>query len=190
MGGITDFMKKNCVVFVGASAQFCLAGNTYVTVKGKEHSYKKPVSEVNTDEFILTYNGNDLIYSKVTKNIKDEGPKTFFTFNVRDKSDNIKAVSATQNHSMIIFNKENEVQFKYSNQVKIGDLVRTTEGIGEVIEIKKEILNNSYRLGVEHGTVIANDILVGAFYVEENEQNLKKIKKILDTAKFPVENTN
>lgn len=192
MGTCCRLLMNNfcCCCTICIKVEFCLSGNTYVTVKGKENPYKKPVSEVNIDDLILSFNGKDLIYSKVILINKDEGLKNFFTFKVKDKSSNIKMISATENHSMIIFNKDEieGIQFKYSRDVKIGDLVRTTEGIGEIIEINKEKLNNSYKLVVEHGTVIANDILVGAFYIKENEQNLRKIKKIIETAKIPIEN--
>ena len=191
MGSIADYLSENCSIFIGLDARFCLAGETLITVLGKERIYKKPVSEVKTGEYVLTYNGKNMIYSKVTKNIVDKGPKTFFTFKIRDKKANIKSISATENHSMIIFKKDNkEPQFKYSIQVKVGDLVRTTEGIGEVIEIKREIMENSFRLGVEHGTVLANDILVGAFYYKEKDGNLKIIQNILATTKIPFENKN
>ena len=92
---------------------------------------------------------------------------------------------------MIIFNEENnEAKIKYAKEIKIGDLVRTKEGLGEIIEIITEIKNNSYRLGVEQGTVLANDILVGAFYVKEEDINNKELKEILDTAKVCIENKN
>ena len=49
----------------------------------------------------------------------------------------------TDNHSLIIFNKENnETEFRYASQLKVGDLTRTSGGINEVVEINKELKKN------------------------------------------------
>ena len=106
-----------------------------------------------------------------------------------DKSSKCKFISVTANHSMIIFSKDKDTYFKYANQVEKGDLIRTLDGIGEVIEIKKEVKQNCYKLVVEQGSVLANDILVGAMYFKENE-NRKQFDKILESAKIPIEMTN
>ena len=168
----------------------CVDGETEVTVLGKDHIYKKPVSEVQKGESVLTYNGNNLVYSKVTENTKLELDRIFFTFKVKDKNQNIKSVSVTDNHSLIVYNKEsNEPKFKFASELKVGDLTRTITGISEVIEIKQELKKTCYQLVVEQGTVLANDILIGAFYIKENESQ-KKIKGFLDTAKIPISEVN
>ena len=169
---------------------YCLDGETEVTILGKEHVYKKPVSEVKEGECVLTYNGNNLIYSKVKENKKLEVDRIFYTFKVKDKNENIKSVSVTDNHSLIVFNKEsNEPEFRYASQLKVGDLTRTIGGISEVIEINQELKKNCYHFVVEQGTVLANDILVGAFYIKENESQ-KQLKGILDTTKIPISQVN
>ncbi len=169
---------------------FCLDGETEVTVKGKENSYKKPISEVEKGEYVLTYNGNELVYSKVKENKKQEGQRTFFNLKVKDEKSNIKSISVTDNHSIIIYNKENnEPSFKYASDLKVGDLTRTIDGFGEVIEISKKVKNKCYKFVVEKGTVLANDILVGAFYIKKND-NRKGLKSILETAKIPVSSFN
>ena len=167
---------------------FCVDGETEVTILGKEHAYKKPVSEVKKGELVLTYNGNNLVYSEVKENSKLEIQRIYFTIKVKDKNKNIKTISATENHSLIIFNKEsNEPEFKHASQLQVGDLTRTTGGISEVVEITKEMKKNCYQFVVEQGTVLANDILVGAFYINENE---KRLKGILETAKIPISEVN
>ena len=177
-------------IIISITIFFCVDGETEVTVLGKEHIYKKPISEVQKGEYVLTYDRNNLVYSEVKENTKLEVERMFFTFKVKDKNENIRSISVTDNHSLIIFNKEsNEPEFKYASQLKVGDLTRTTGGISEVIEIKKEMKKNCYQIVVEQGTVLANDILVGAFYVKENE-NQKKLKGILDTAKIPISQVN
>ena len=141
-------------------------------------------------ESVLTYNGKNLAYSEVKENTKLEVDRLFFTFKVKDKNENIKTVSVTDNHSLVVFNKEsNEPEFKYASQLKVGDLTRTISGISEVVEINKELKKNCYQFVVEQGTVLANDILIGAFYMKENESQ-KKIKGFLDTAKFPISEVN
>ena len=168
----------------------CVDGETEVTVLGKEHSYKKPVSEVQKGESVLTYNGNNLVYSKVTENTKLELDRIFFTFKVKDKNQNIKSVSVTDNHSLIVYTKEsNEPKFKFASELKVGDLTRTLTGISEVIEIKQELKKTCYQLVVEQGTVLANDILIGAFYIKKNESQ-KKIKGIIDSVNIPISQVN
>ena len=56
--------------FLWGTPAYCLDGGTEVTILGKEHIYKKPVSEVKEGEYVLTYNGKDLIYSEVKENTK------------------------------------------------------------------------------------------------------------------------
>ena len=169
---------------------FCLDEEAEVTVKGKENSYKKPVSEVEKGEYVLTYDGSELIYSKVKENKKQEGQRTFFNFKVKDGKSNIKSISVTDNHLIIIYNKENnEPSFIEASKLKVGDLTRTIDGIAEVIEISKEVKNKCYKFVVEKGTVLVNDILVGAFYLKENN-NRKEIKGILETAKIPTSPLN
>ena len=168
----------------------CVDGETEVTVLGKDHIYKKPVSEVQKGESVLTFNGKNLIYSKVIENTKLELDRIFYTFKVKDKNENIKSISVTDNHSLIIFNKEsNEPEFKYASQLKVGDLTRTIGGISEVIEIKQELKKTCYQFAVEQGTVLANDILIGAFYIKENESQ-KKIKGIIESTKIPISEVN
>ena len=176
--------------FLWGTPAYCLEGETEVTVLGKERTYKKPVSEVQKGESVLTYNGKNLAYSEVKENTKLEADRIFYTFKVKDKNENIKSISVTDNHSLISFNKESkEPEFKYASQLKVGDLTRTIGGMSEVIEINKELKKNCYQIVVEQGTFLANDILVGAFYIKGNEGK-KKIKEILDTAKIPISEVN
>ena len=46
-----------------------------------------------------------------------------------------------------------------------------------------------YQLVVEQGTVLANDILIGAFYIKKNESQ-KKIKGIIDSVNIPISQVN
>ena len=194
MGGSGDFF---CIPFydgdntygVMGAYEFCFSKDTLITVLGKDQSSKRSVSTIKKDDYVLTLNGNEKVYSKVKENIMYEKVVPFYTFKLKDKSSKCKYISVTANHSMIIFNKNEETYFKYANQVVKGDLIRTIDGIGEVIEIKKEVKQNCYKLVVEQGSVLANDILVGAMYFRENE-NRKQFNKILESAKIPIEIKN
>ena len=194
MGGSGDFF---CFPFydgdtygVMGQYRFCFSKETLITVLGKDQSFKRSVSEIKKNDYVLTLNGNEKIYSKVTENKKYDNVVPFYTFKLMtDKSSNCKFISVTGNHSMIIFGKSNEAHFKYANQVQKGDLIRTKDGISEVVEIKKEVKKNCYQLVVEQGSVLANDILVGAIYFKENESR-KQFDKILEAAKIPVDKTN
>jgi hypothetical protein len=168
---------------------FCFDGETEVTVKGKERSYKKPISEVEKGEYVLTYNGNDLIYSKVKENKKQESERTFFTFKVKDQKSNIRSISVTDNHFIIVYNKEtNEPVFKNASEIKVGEITRTVDGLGEIVEITQDTKENCYKFVVEQGTVLANDILVGAFYSQNDDKKLKE--DILKTTKISVPSMN
>ena len=84
-------MGAGAEVFCTLSVLFlCLDGETEVTVKGKEKSYKKPISEVEKGEYVLTYEGNELIYSKVKENTKKEGQRTFFNLKLKMKNQKLK----------------------------------------------------------------------------------------------------
>ena len=194
MGGSGDFF---CIPFYDGDTygimgqyEFCFSKETLITVLGKDQSFKSAVSEIKKNDYVLTLNGNEKIYSKVTENKKYENVVPFYTFKLMiDKISKNKFISVTGNHSMIIFDKNNGTFFKYAHQVQKGDLIRTIDGISEVVEIKKELKKSCYKLVVEQGSVLANDILVGAIYFKENE-NRKQFDKILETAKIPVELAN
>ena len=194
MGGSGDcfcmpFYNGKTVGVMG-QYQFCFSKETLITVLGKDQSFKSPVSEIKKNDYVLTLNGNEQIYSKVKENKKYENVVAFYTFKLMiDKNSKNKFISVTGNHSMIIFDKNNRTFFKYAHQVQKGDLIRTIDGIGEVVEIKKEVKKSCYKLVVEQGSVLANDILVGAIYFKENE-NIKQFDKILETAKIPVDTVN
>ena len=174
MGGSGDFF---CMPFydgdtykVMGQYQFCFSKETLITVLGKDQSLKSPVSEIKKNDYVLTLNGNEQIYSKVKENKKYENVVAFYTFE-------------------LMIDKNNRAFFKYAHQVQKGDLIRTINGIGEVVEIKKEVKKSCYKLVVEQGSVLANDILVGAIYFKESE-NRKQFDKILETAKIPVDTVN
>ena len=149
---------------------FCFHSNTIIKVLENNKITDKRISQIKEGEQVLTYNGKNKIFSQVIKNIENKGLFEFFTIKCKNKKSNNKMISITGNHTMIVYGKiKHEIIFKYANQVQIGDLFMTSDGLFEVYEIKKEIMNNSYEMRVENGTVLANDILVSTLYLEKNE---------------------
>ena len=139
---------------------------------------------------MLTFNGTDKIFTKVSKFKKNEGIFEFYIFKVKDEKLNTKNISVTGNHTMIIFGRDkNDIKLKYACELKIGDLLRTNDGLFEVYEIEKKMMYDSYQIEVENGTVLANDILVSTIYSEDNN-NRKALSKIIDSVKIPIEIKN
>ena len=62
------------------------------------------------------------------------------------------------------------------------------DGLGEIVEITQDTKGNCYKFVVEQGTVLANDILVGAFYSQNDDKKLKE--DILKTTKISVPSVN
>ena len=172
---------------------FCFQEQTIINVLENDHQIKKrQVSHIKKDDRVLTYDGENKILTKVIKNVENKGSFEFYEFKCRNKSKDsyIKSITVTGNHTMLIYNKDdNKIQFKSADQTKIGDLFRTTDGMYEIFEINKKRMNRSYELRVENGTVLANDILVSTLYLGNNE-NVKQYHKIIELSKKPVEILN
>ena len=169
---------------------FCFHEQTIMNVIEKDDKImKRQVPDIITGDRVLTIDGGKKILTKVMKNVENKGSFEFYEFKSRNK-DSIKSITVTGNHTMIIYNKDNnKVQFKSANQVKIGDLFRTIDGMYEIFEINKKRMNRSYELRVENGTVLANDILISTLYLGNNE-NVKEYHKIIESSKIPVEIMN
>ena len=123
------------------------------------------------------------------KNVENKGSYEFYEFKSRNK-DSIKNITVIGNHTMIIYSKDNnKIQFKSANQVKIGDLFITIDGMYEIFEINKKRMKKSYELRVENGTVLANDILISTL-CSGNNDNIKEYHKINESSKIPAEILN
>ena len=171
---------------------FFFVSQTVIEVFDKDKLVKKKVCLIKEGDLVQTYNGNSKALTKVIKIVKNKGTFEFYEFKCRcrDNASNEKSISVTGNHTMIIFGKQkDEVKFKNASQVKVGDLLRTTEGIFEIFEINKKNMEECFEIRTEDGTVLANDILVSTLYLEKNV-NEKKYQKILDLSKIPIEILN
>ena len=174
----------------GMTCYFCFSKDTKVTVLSGSNQCKKLISDIKEDDLVLTFNGTDKIKTKVIEFKKNEGIFEFYIVKVRDEKLNTKNIAVTGNHMMIIFGRDlNDIKLKYACELKIGDLLRTNDGIFEIYEIERKMMYDSYQVKTENGTVLANDILVSTIYASENN-NRKALTKVLDSAKIPIEIKN
>ena len=90
----------------GVTCYFCFCKDTKVTVLNGSKQSKKLISEIKEDDLVLTFNGTDKIFTKVSKFKKNEGIFEFYIFKVKDEKLNTKNISVTGNHTMIIFGRD------------------------------------------------------------------------------------
>ena len=176
---------------VGMTCRWCFSKETKMTILKDSKQYEKSVQEIQKDDLVLTINGLNKTFSKVLETKKNEGEFEFYVFKLMNGTKmNTKSISVTGNHMMIIFGKDqNDIKLKYAYQLKVGDFLRTSEGLFEIYEIDKRIMNDSYQIKVENGTVLANDVLVSTIYSEGNCSSKINIK-VLDSAKIPIDIKN
>lgn len=176
---------------IGMTCKWCFSANTKMKVIKDSKQFEKFVSEIQNDDMVLTFNGTNEVFAKVLETKKNEGIFEFYEIKLRDeKKLKTKNISVTGNHIMIVFAEElNDTKLKYACQLKVGEFLRTTEGLFEIYEIEKKMMNDSYQISVENGTVLANDILVSTIYSEINT-NRKITTKVLDSAKIPIDVKN
>ena len=196
MGSTQPTSKNNSKVETGSGDDtvviicniFCFQELTKINVLENDKIIQRQVSQIKNGDKVLTYDGNKQILTKVLKIKENKGIFEFYEFRCKGKDSKMKKIMVTGNHTMIIYGKENDgVQFKSASQVKVGDLFRTTDGMFQVYEINRKMMDDSYELRVENGTVLANDILVSTLYLRNNE-NVKEYQKIIESSKIPVLN--
>ena len=169
---------------------FCFSADTKMIILENNKQYKRPVSEIKNGDLVLTFDGKEKVFSKVSESTKNEGVFEFYEIKAKDENSNIKTIEVTGNHTMIVFGKDkNEIKFKFACELKSGDLVRTTDGLFEIYEINHEMKNDSYKIVLEKGIVLANDVLVTTVYLE-GKNNSKECKRLIDSAKIPIEIKN
>ena len=84
---------------------FCFYGDTIVKVLENKKLKEKHISEIKKGELVQTYNGKELIFTKVKENIKNKGLFTFYEIKCKNENLDTKTISITWNHKMIIYNK-------------------------------------------------------------------------------------
>ena len=167
----------------------CFSPETKIITLEKNMEKKRSVSELKVGDLVQTFNGKEKAYTKVIDNTKNEGVFEFYEIKVKDENSNAKKISVTGNHTMIAFNKDKEISFKFACELKLGDLLRTNNGLFEIYEINHEMKYDSYKIITEKGSILANDILVSTIYVEGNN-NSKEINRLIDSIKIPNEIKN
>ena len=171
---------------IQVQCRFCFSSDSKMIVLRDSREYEVTASEIKKDDLVLTLNGAEKVFTKVKENIKNEGVFQFYIFKIQGG----KSLAVTGNHMMIVFGKDqNDIKLKFACQLKVGDLLRTKNGFCEIYEIETKMMNDSYQIIAENGTVLANDILVSTLYQTEGK-NRKENMKILDSAKIPIEIKN
>ena len=117
---------------------YCFHANTMIKKSENDKILNRQVSEIKNGDRVLTYDGEKKIFTKVIKIFENKGVFEFYEFKCRNKDAEIKSITVTGNHTMIIYSKDNEIKFKSANKVKIGDLFRTTDGMFEIFEINQK----------------------------------------------------
>ena len=165
---------------------FCFSVNTKMIVSENGEECIKSVSEIRKGDLVLTFDGKEKIFTKIIESKKNEGIFEFYEMLLK----NGKKISVTGNHTMIVFDKNTkEIKFKYACELKEGDLLRTNDGLFEIMKINNEMMYNSYEISTEKGTVLANDVLVSTIYLEGNK-NIKACTRLIDSVKIPIDIKN
>ena len=89
----------------------------------------------------------------------------------------MKKITVTHNHIMMAYDKDNkQVKFKTAeNIVKNKDYFETIDWLYQVKEIRVLNMEYKYALGVEEGSILADDVLVSRFNFDAfNKEQLKK----------------
>ena len=172
------------------SIPFCFSADTKMIILDNNKQYKRAVSEIKKGDLVLTFDGKEKVFSKVNESTKNEGIFEFYEIKVKDENSNCKTISVTGNHTMIVFAKDyNIIKLNFACELKVGEVMRTLDGLFEIYEINHEMKNDSYKIVLEKGIVLANDILVTTVYLE-GKNNAKECKRLIDSAKIPLEIKN
>jgi len=155
----------------------CFSRNTSITVNENGKILKKFIQDIKVDDLILTLVDQKNVFTKVKyKKNYDADEYKFYEFKCF-KGEKMKKITVTHNHIMITYDKENkQVKFKTAeNIIKNKDYFETTDGLYQVKEIRVLNMEYKYALGVEEGSILADDVLVSCFNFDAfNKGQLKK----------------
>lgn len=155
----------------------CFSKNTSITVNENGKILKKFIQDVKVDDLILTLVDQKKVFTKVKyKKNYDADEYKFYEFKCY-KGDKMKKITVTHNHIMIAYDKDNkQVKFKTAeNIIKNKDYFETIDGLYQVKEIRVLNMEYKYALGVEEGSILADDVLVSCFNFDAfNKEQLKK----------------
>ena len=153
----------------------CFSKNTLITVKENNKTIKKCIPEIKVDDLVLTLINGEKKFTKVKyiKAYDDDNEYKFYEFKCMSK-DKVKMITVTHNHIMIVYDKDmNELKYKTAeNVIKNEDYFNTLDGLYQVKEIKIFDMKYKYALGVDEGSIIADDILVSCLNMNDLNKNL------------------
>jgi hypothetical protein len=150
-------------------AGICFGNQTTVSVlNGQGIIIDVPIALVQPQDKILTLMQGKVSEVRVTQNDKYEGEFDFFEFEAvsRDNSSRVLTVSVTPTHVMILV-KTDTLIFSLPNDIRVGDLFHSHEGVFEVSKIRKYSSSEKYTLVTNEGTLLASGILVSTICEEE-----------------------
>ena len=166
---------------INGSCNFCVSHNccfskdTLITVKENDKIYKKCIPEIKLGDLVLTLINGEKKFTKVKyfKEYDDDTEYKFYEFKCMSK-DKVKMITVTHNHIMIVYDKDmNELKYKIAeNVIKNEDYFNTIDGLYQIKEIKIFNMKYKYALGVDEGSIIADDILVSCLNMNDFNKNL------------------
>lgn len=178
LGSIIQREKQNNPDFCNErffSWNCCFSKNTLITVKEHNKIIRKCIPEIKIDDLVLTLINGKKKFTKVKyfKVYDDDNEYKFYEFKCVSK-DKVKMITVTHNHIMIVYDKDmNELKYKTAeNVIKNEDYFNTLDGLYQIKEIKIFDMKYKYALGVDEGSIIADDILVSCLNMNDLNKNL------------------
>ena len=151
----------------------CFSKDTIITVKENNEIIKKSIPEIKKDDLILTLINGEKKFTKVKFFQAYDDEYKFYEFKCMSK-DKIKMITVTHNHIMMVYDKDmKELKYKTAeNVIKNEDYFNTIDGLYEVKEIRVFNMKYKYALGVDEGSIVADDILVSCLNMNDFSKNL------------------
>ena len=173
---------------ISVGIPFCFSPDTKFIVFKNDEEIKKNVSEIKEGDLVLTFEGNQKIYTKVLENklINSSSPSYRFLLKDPQNDKKTKNIAVTGNHLMLVFRQNNQFSIVQAGKLKIGEILRTDEGMYVISEINRYKGEKCYQFVTESGTALANGVLTTTIYAEKN-MRLKMAQKIVDSAKCSLE---
>ena len=151
----------------------CFRKNTKLTVKKDGIIFKKNIQDIEKDALVLTLINGEKRFTKVKYTKKYDDEYKFYEFKCV-KEGIIKSISVTHKLIMMFYLKEmKKLTYKTAeNIIKDEDYFNTIDGLYKVKEIKIFNMKHKYALGVDEGSIIADDILVSCLNMNDYHKNL------------------
>ena len=155
------------------SLNCCFARDTKLIVKENGKIIKKNIQDIEKDDNVLTLINGEKIFTKVKYKRNYDDEYKFYEFKCI-KKDKMKIIRVTHNHIMIVYDKEmkNIIYKTAENIIKNKDYFNSIDGLYEVKEIKIYNMKYKYALGVDEGSILADDILVSCLNMNDYNKNL------------------